>query len=151
MGVVVTFAYAAWQAQYPELANVSAPQAAAYFNIATMYQRNDGAGPISDPNRQLTLLGMLVSHIAVLSGWNPSANGGVFDGSAARITGHIENASEGSVSVQTAFDTGMSKSALQAWAIQTTYGTNWWAATANIRTFRYVKGTSYNPAPWIFG
>lgn len=151
MGVTVAFSYSEWQAQYPELANVSSAQANAYFAIATTYQRNDGGGPISSTTLQSTMLNMLVSHIAVLSGWQPNAQGGVFDGSNARIVGHIDQASEGSVSVNAQFDTGQTKSAMQAWAIQTVYGANWWAAGTNIRTFRYVRGRPYNPAPWIFG
>jgi hypothetical protein len=152
LGVTVTFSYSGWQAGYPELANVSEQQATNYFNLATLFQRNDGGGPVNDTTIQTNMLNLLVSHIAVLSGWLPNAQGGVFDASAARVVGHIDSATEGSVTVTPSFDTGNAKSAMQAWAVQTVYGATWWASASTYRTFRYIGGrTPYNPAPWIFG
>ena len=145
MGVVVNFSYASWIARYPEfdpensnsVQPVSSPLATQYFNEATVYQANNGAGPIRDATLALTLMNMLVAHIASLNTAN--ANGTP----APNIVGRISNASEGSVSIGT--DNQYPPGSPQ-WFQQTKYGAAWWAGTAQFRTMRNVVGPATVPA-----
>lgn len=151
MGVVVNFDYNAWVTRYPEFASpggsqpVASPLATLYFNEATMYQTNNGEGPVRDSNTQLTLLNMLTAHIASLNA--PPGTGGI----ASPLVGRINSASEGSVSVgsENQYPPGTPQ-----WFQQTKYGAAWWAATAQFRTMRYrpgpVMGVPANQSgPWF--
>ena len=146
MGVVVAFDYAAWQAQYPEFAAVGAPAATGYFGLATSYQRNDGGGPISNATIQLSLLNLLVSHLAALYSQSQGDPSPGSPQDANTPVGRISGATKGSISVQTEY--GGSVSQQQAWAIQTKYGAQWWAMTAQYRTMRYLPGCG---PPGAFG
>jgi len=139
MGAVVAFNYSAWVARYPEFAAVSPTAAGMYFNEATLYQRNDGTGPICDPTIQLTLLNMLTAHIAALYNNQPSNS----------PVGRISNATEGSVTG--AFEYSPPATASQAWANQTKYGAQWWAATSAYRTIQYRSPPRRNMNPWPWG
>lgn len=134
MGVVVSFNYAQWIATYPEFTGlVSQSQATSYFAIATTIQRNDGGGPVNSADQQLSLLNMLVAHIAALFG--PSAAGQ--SATPGGIVGRISGATQGSVSVQAAaYSSNVSEQ--MAWFIQTKYGAMYWVATAPFRTMRYL-------------
>jgi len=147
MGVIVSFDYNLWATRYPEFATACGPSGAPfispalaqlYFDEATMYQANNGAGPVCDSATQLRLLNMLTAHIAALnmSGSSP-------------LVGRISNASEGSVSVGS--DNQYPPGTPQ-WYQQTKYGAAWWAATAQYRTMRYtpgpVMGVPANQAGW---
>lgn len=128
MGAVVQFDPALFKARYVEFASVDNGLLALYFTEATLYQANDGSGPVLDPGQQLLLLNMLTAHICALNA--------VIGGKASpKIVGRISNATEGSVSVQTEYADTVPGS--MAWAIQTKYGAAWWEATARYRTFRY--------------
>lgn len=151
MGVIVIFNYAAWAARYPELAPVGEPLATAYFNEATIYQANDGCGPISTLAIATVLLNMLTAHVAWLNAprdanGNPAASGSP----ASPLVGRISDATEGSVTVatQNEYPPGTPQ-----WYQSSKYGAAWWAATAQYRTMRYVPppfvGTPVNP--WPFG
>lgn len=131
MGVIVNFDYNSWLVRYPEFgvsgAQFVSPQLAqAYFDEATSYQANNGAGPVSDPGLQLRLLNMLTAHIAALNVTGSSP-----------LVGRINTASEGSVSVgaENNYPPGTPQ-----WYQQTKYGAAWWAATAQYRTMRYRPG-----------
>lgn len=145
MGVVVTFSYDAWIARYPEFdpsnANsvqpVTSGTAQAYFNEATLYQANNGAGPVCDATQALTLLNQLTAHIASLNAANVNGT------AAPNLVGRISNASEGSVSVATENDYPPGSA---QWFQQTKYGAAWWQATAGFRTFRNVRGPIAVPA-----
>lgn len=115
-------------------------QAASLFAQATIFQRNDGTGPICDPVLQLALLNMVVAHLAYLQyglpGQPPSP-----------LVGRISSASQGSVSVSTDYG---SQPQSAAWWVQTKYGAEWWAATLVWRTMRYVppvRARVFNPLP----
>lgn len=126
----VAFNYDLWAARYPSLAtSVNSTLATAYFGEATIFQRNDGFGPICDATLQLTLLNMLTAHIAILNG--AGSPGGVPSG----LVGRVANATQGSVSVGTSYVNPTTD--LQAWASQTGPGAEWYAATSQFRTFRY--------------
>lgn len=128
MGVVVTFDYAGWVARYPEFAAVTQPLAQSYFDEATIYQANDGSGPVKTAAIQSTLLNMLTAHIAALYA---AAAPGV-----SPLVGRISSATEGSVSVNVEMETTINS----AWFMQTKYGASYWQATAGYRTMRYRVG-----------
>lgn len=142
MGAAVTFNYATWTARYPEFSDVSEPTAQAYFDEATIYHDNTGAGPVSDATRQLMLLNMLTAHIAFLySGANGQG--------ASPLVGRVSNASEGSVSVQAEMTS--TPEALADFYKQSKYGLSYWNATAFMRTARYIPGPRRIFSPWPYG
>ena len=114
-------------------------QATGYFEEATLYQANDGSGPICDAVQQASLLNMVTAHIAKLYQPTPPAIAG--QQVAPGPVGRVASASEGSVSVSLE----MSGSEASAWWNQTPYGASWWKATAQYRTMRYRPGYPYNP------
>jgi hypothetical protein len=134
MAQFVTFNYAEWIAQYP-MFNV-APTittelvAQNYFNMAGMlYLRNDGSGPISNPERQKFLLYLLTCHLAALiTGYGGQAPSG--------LVGRVSSASEGSVSVSVDFPSSPNG----AWFNMTPWGALYWQATASLRTMQYRGG-----------
>ena len=135
---IATFSYQEFIAVYPTFSCLSALQAQAYFDQATMYHRNDGFGPVATEAIQKMLLYMLTAHIAtLLSG---GSNGG------AAPVGRLSSASEGSVSAE--FDLGADVKMNQAWFVQTQYGLSYWQATAAYRQMRYVPPIQRNFNPW---
>jgi len=131
MSGIVTFDYGAWSARYPELAaSVNATLAGAYFAEAGLYCDNTDCSRIWDVNARALLLNMVVAHIAAL---NATINGQA----ASPLVGRISNATEGSVSVQTQMDYPPGSA---QWFVQTRYGAAFWAATAQYRTMRYIRG-----------
>jgi hypothetical protein len=131
----VTFDFQAWVARYPELADVPPAIAEGYFTEATIYHANDGSGPVADDAQQRALLGMIVAHLAKLA---------ELRGLAPWLVGRISSASEGSVSVSSDL-TQLAGTA--QWFGLTTYGLNYWFATAPYRTARYRPGPRrmFNP------
>ena len=130
MGVVVEFNYQAWIARYPEFAQVPNVVAQLYFGEATLYHANDGSGPVSDLMTQTSLLNMLTAHIALLN--SPDAQGNP----PSPLVGKVQSANEGSVSVSVLYN----PTNPEQWFSQTKYGAAYWAATAQYRTFRPVRG-----------
>lgn len=133
MGAVAVFNYAKWIAMYPEFNNagilvVSEAQAQGYFDVSTIYWRNDGTGPVTDPVIQLALLNMLTAHMAAR--YAASVGGAA----ASSLVGRIGNATEGSVSV--GIDLNADPGSEQ-WFVQTKYGFDFWQATAAFRMMRY--------------
>ena len=129
----VVFDYATFVAMFPEFAGLSQPQAQGYFNRATLLFANCGwTGALP---QAATLLDLLTAHIAWLSAprdanGNPSSSGQP----PSELVGRISNASEGSVSVQTDMGEATAGSPSQPWYMQTKYGAEYWAATAQFRT-----------------
>lgn len=137
MGVQVVFDYPGWVAQYPEFASVDAPTATRWFNVATIYHRNDGTGPVRSVSTQQILLGMITAHL--VSRFVP------IDGQApSNLVGRVSDASIGPVSAAVEGFTGVPGS--QQWFLQTKYGSDYWAATAPYRQMRYLR-----PHPRNFG
>lgn len=134
----VQFSYALWTATFPELASIPMARAESYFDMATIIQRNDGGGPITKPNVQLSLLNLLTAHIASLYSQSLGDQQPGAPKPANSPVGRINSATEGSVSVQTDYGTTVGQQ--QAWLIQTQYGATWWAMTAQYRTARYISG-----------
>lgn len=158
MGVVVQFDYQTWAARYPEFdqAVVTQPVAQSLFGEASIYNANDGGGPVTDSTLQLTLLNMLTAHLAFLyfgTRATTDAEGPAAEGGDGPLVGRVSSASEGSVSVQTQND--YPPGTVQ-WFQQTKYGASWWAATAPYRTMRYLTiprrfGPNRFPYRWFEG
>ena len=143
MGCVVQFNYAQWVMRYPEFSPRVPPALAQdYFTEATLYQRNDGTGPINDPASALLLLNMLTAHIAELNA--PKGDGE----QASPLAGRISSAGQGSVNVATEYPV---EPGSQAWFVQTRYGAAWWQATASLRSMRYRAGPRRRFNPFPFG
>lgn len=137
MGVVISPDYNGFVLRYPQFVSPGGSQPVTealydlYFNEATIYQANNGAGPITDSGRALMLMQMLIAHIAAL-------NTATSDGQdASPIVGRVSNATEGSVTV--ASENNYPPGTVQ-WYQQTKFGSAWWAATAQYRTMRYLPG-----------
>ena len=122
---------------------MTAGLAAELFEEAGNYLSNADTSPVQDVTSRLRLLGMLVAHLAQMS-----------VGSSIRpatgLVGAITSASEGSVSV------GLESAgvtAANAWYMMTTYGANFWNATAYLRMFRYMPGRqpSFDRARYGYG
>jgi Protein of unknown function (DUF4054) len=135
----VTFDYPTWIATFPEFSPLSSGQGQAYFNRATgSFAANACSNPAFGDGRLPYLLYLATSHVAWLScpkdeNGDPSATGEV-----SPLTGRINSATEGSVSVQTEFETGGDTNQLLAYLDQTKYGQEYAAAIANYRTARYL-------------
>ena len=147
---VVAFNYVGWVTRYPELgAYVSQSLAQEYFNEAGLYCDNTVNSPVTDDTvggQRYMFLNMLTAHIAALNaplGGQPSSP----------LVGRINNATEGSVSVQTEnqYPPGSPQ-----WFQQTKYGAAFWAASAQYRIARYRVGqprttdpyTPFQNPPW---
>lgn len=147
---VATFNYAIWSAIYPELAT-SIPQAQArgYWYQAQLYCDNSPTSVIRDLTQREILLGMMTAHIAAL---RAPLNGQP----SSPLVGRITNATQGSVSVATQNDY---PAGTAQWFQQTKYGAEFYAATAQYRSMRYVPGPvpivepygNKFPGPWWNG
>lgn len=140
---VVTFDYASWQAEFPEFAGVTEPVATSYFNRATRFQNNTDTSIVTDLAERAAYLNLLTAHIASMNG------SGVRGRGASGIVGRVTNGSKGSVSVAASYREPTSAS--EAWATQSTYGAEWWAATSKYRHFRYAAQAPRNFEPYPRG
>jgi hypothetical protein len=132
----IQFNYAGWVATFPVFANVSAPLAQTYFDLATLYFSD--CGWLASLRQAPTLLNLLTAHVAWLMAprdddGNPASTGQP----ASPLVGRIDQASEGSVSVHADMGEANAASPSQAWYMQTTWGAAYWAALSQFRTFRY--------------
>lgn len=142
MGVIVAFSLPSFVAQYPEFGAVASDVANAWWNQATLYNANDGSGPVQDLTTQQTLLNMLTAHIGALAGFlNPNGKPNP------TVVGRISSASEGSVSVQTDMGSAATPGS-RFWFQQTQYGAAWWQATLKYRSARYVPGFNQSIGGW---
>lgn len=137
-GAVAVFVYADWIKRYPEFADtVDEDLGRAFFAEASVYHRNDGAGPVSDATVQTIILYALTAHVAQL-------NAGSSLQPASPLVGRLSNVTEGSVSVQV--DNEIEPGTSQ-WYQQTRYGASYWSLTLPYRTFRYHPGRTRSFAP----
>lgn len=125
-GAVAIFDPAAFIAAYPQFASVSPTLLGLAFNLATLYWRNDGTGPVPDVPTQTAILWLLTAHIAQL---NYGINGQPPTG----LVGRINSAGEGSVNVGTDYVSNINS----AFFDQTPFGAQFWSATAAFRGMRY--------------
>jgi hypothetical protein len=137
---VVTFDYALWAQAYPNLAaKADAPLAGTYFARATLYLDNTPSSRVCDLDQRQALLFLLTAHIAKLSQMAAAAGDGP------GLVGRISQATQGSVSVSADMPNQPQGA---AWYQQTTYGADYWAATAWLRTAIYVPPAR---GPYGFG
>lgn len=122
----VVFVPASFKAAYPEFGAVPDTTLSGYFLRSQLFLVNEDC-PVQDEAKRLQLYWLLVAHIAQLSG---ALNPGGVPGP----VGRTSSATEGSVSVSLEFNATMGAS----WFVQTSYGAQFWAATAYLRSFRYV-------------
>jgi hypothetical protein len=143
----VTFVFADWAAAFPLFANCDPTMAQSWFNRATFLCGNLPSNPTNCvPGMVQNLLYLLTAHIAFLNAprdgsGNPAATGTP----APPIVGRINSASEGSVSVGADMGDVNAGGPSQAWYMQTTWGSEFWAATAAVRTFQYVPAPRFGP------
>ena len=149
-GGPVVFNYPAWAARYPELsASVGQTQAQAYFNEAQLYVDNTPCSII--PNcapvyQRAMFLNMVTAHICVL-------NAVLGNQPASPLVGHINSATEGSVTVavENQYPPGTPQ-----WYQQSKYGAAYWAAFSSFRTMHYMPGprgafNHYGRSPFAAG
>ena len=131
MDGIVAFNYDNWALRYPELAlYVLKPLAQIYFNEAGLYCDNTASSPVADwsvGGQRDMLLQMVTAHIAALNA--------ALGAPSAPLVGRIASAGEGSVNVslQNDYPPGSAQ-----WFQQTKYGSAFWGATKQFRSFRYV-------------
>ncbi len=146
---LVTFSFATWTSLYGEFSGCSPAQGQNWFNRASFLCDNSACNPVAcQPGMVESLLYLLTSHIAWLNAprdarGNPATNGSP----APPIVGRINSASEGSVSVGADMGDANAGSPSQAWYMQTHYGSEYWAATAGVRTARYSALPTVVPGP----
>lgn len=128
-GAIATFDADAFKVTYPQWSGLPNPQLQDYFDIATLYWRNDGTSPAKTVAIQSMLLNLLTAHITQLSA-------GVDGKGASAVVGRINSASEGSVSVGADYPA----TASNAWFLQTPFGASFWQATAAYRMLTYMPG-----------
>lgn len=128
------FLWSEWAALYPELVAQGATEAfaTAQFGVAGLYLDNSACSPVSDLTQRRMLLYMVTAHLVAMS---PAAGG-------SGLVGRVSGATEGSVSVQTQWS---GATGTESWFLQTTYGANFWAATAALRSMIYEPG----PQPYL--
>lgn len=140
MGAIVAFNYQSFAARYPQFAAIPEATIQACWEEATIYHSNNGSGPVATTTSQQALLNMVTAHICFLSfGENNQP--------ASPIVGHINSASEGSVSVSA--DNEYPPGSAQWWQ-QSKYGSQYWLATAQYRTMQYRPGQSRAVNPWMY-
>lgn len=134
---VVTFDPAPFRLLYPQFDAVSDPLLQALFTQATIYLDNSECSIVRDCALRAALFNMLVAHLVQLGGYASAKVG------PSGVVGRITDATEGSVSVSADWP---GATAAAAFYLQTTYGAQYWTATASFRTMRYRAARSL-PAP----
>lgn len=140
----VTFDYPTWVGQFPEFGGCSPMQGQGWFDRASLLYAN--AGWTGALPQAATLLYLLTSHIGWLNAPRDGSGNPTLQGQPAPpLVGRISNASEGSVSVQTDMGEATAGSPSQPWYMQTKYGAEYWAATAQFRTAHYAARPTPQP------
>jgi Protein of unknown function (DUF4054) len=139
MGVTVSFDPVGFVAQFPEFSACSTTQLEGWFDRATNLWANDGSGPVCNTSQQSNLLNLLTAHIGWMSApkdsnGNPAAVGP----GQPQLVGMPQSVGEGSVNVSFNMGDVTKGSPSQAFYMKTTYGQEFWYATAQFRTARYV-------------
>jgi hypothetical protein len=139
---IVTFDPAAFVVLYPEFTGLTNGQMNQAFALAQVVLNNTCCSRVRDANTRDTLLQMLTAHICfLLYGTNDGA-GNVTP--APGIIGHIDTATEGSVSVGASF--GGDGGPTQDWYTSSKYGAMYWVMTSQYRTALYLPAAgSYPP------
>lgn len=137
MAAAIVFDYAVWVAMFPEFASVSQPMAQGYFNRACNLFQNNTCNPAFGAGNMSSLFDLLTAHIVWLNAPRDGAGNPASTGQpASPLVGRMASAAEGSVSVGVEWSGTGSPS--EAWFTQTKYGAEFWQATAQYRTARYM-------------
>lgn len=147
------FSYTIWVAMFPEMTAISSDAASGYFAMATLYIKNDGTGPVNDPNMLAALLNLTTAHLAKMFS-NQTAGvpttGGIEPPNSGAV-GRVASATQGSVTAALEMP---EQPASAAWWNQTQYGAAVWKLLAPFRTMRYVGPTNrrrFNPPARYYG
>lgn len=150
----ITFDYTAWVAAFPTFAAVNSTDAQSFFDTAGMFCANDTSSPafgIQIPQSNVMtpllqrLLWLLTCHLAFLGSFRnatgqPSSTG---TQPPSPLVGRVSSAGEGSVNVSTDLDSSGYPTA--AFFSQTPWGLQFWQASAQFRTARYVARPTFIP------
>jgi hypothetical protein len=139
---VIQFDPAQFVIDYPMFTGIDAGVLGRNFTRATLQLNNSCQSLVKDGNVRELLLELLVAHITELNQGTNDGAGNVNPPSG--IVGRIASASEGSVSLGNA-EYAAPPNANQAYYIQTTYGAEYWQATAKYRTMRYISPQNGGP------
>lgn len=136
----VTFDFPTFTALFGEFAPIGATLANAYFMRATgSIIANATTNPMFGDGNLPYLIYLATAHVAWLN-CPKDANGnpaGASGAPASQLVGRINSASQGSVSVQAEWPAN-DPSAQEKFLMQTKYGAEYWAATAQYRTAQYA-------------
>jgi len=145
----VVFDFTTWTTIYPEFAAVSSVQGQSWFTRATFLCGDQACNPANSiPGALTNLLYLLTSHIAALNAPRDARGNYAAVGQApSPLVGRVNSATEGSVSVGTDMGDANAGSPSQAWYMQTKYGAEYWAATAQFRTAVYAALPTVVPGP----
>lgn len=131
---VVTFDPAAFKLAFPEFEQVPDARLTAIFNMVTATTiDNTDASIVTDVPARSALIDLLVAHMLTLYGYT-AIGGQIVPGHG--VVGRVSSATEGTVS--TSLEYRAAATATEAWYNQTPYGAQYWAFTAQYRSFRYV-------------
>ena len=133
----VVFDPTAFAEMFPEFAPLTTAQLNGYFMRAELIFANSVSNPAYGDGNMPGLFNLLTAHIAYLNcpkdaNGNPAATGTA----ASQLVGRISSANQGSVSVSVEYQGDGAPNA--AYFSQTKYGAEFWAATAQYRTARYL-------------
>jgi hypothetical protein len=128
---VVAFDYNTWITRFPEFTTTPniATLAPLMFAEASLYVSNTDASPVTDLGVRALILNLVTAHLVFIN-YGAGPNG------PSSLVGRISSATEGSVSVNTAY--AEAKPGSRAWFDQTKYGAQAYAALGPYRRFRYV-------------
>jgi hypothetical protein len=143
MTAVVTFVPADFKDAFPEFAACTDGQLNGWFGRAQLLFQNNQCNLAFPDGTMATLLNLLTAHIGWLNAPRGADGNPAATGSATGLVGMVKSATEGSVSVSVDIGDMTAGGPSQPYYMQTRYGIEYWAATAQYRTARYVA------APWV--
>ncbi len=138
---IVTFDPAAFVVLYPAFTAIPAGQLDQAFLLAQLILNNTCSSRVQNANERDTLLQLLVAHITFLMAGSNDGAGNITP--APGITGRINTATEGSVSVGAEF--GGNGGPTQDWYTSTQWGSMYWLATSKYRTALYIPAPLCGP------
>lgn len=142
---VAVFDWTQFQGLFPELVagGVTEPIATAVFATAGYLLDNTDCSPVTDIAARTVYLDYVTAHLLSIGGYPLPAGGTV--PSPSGLVGRITGATEGTVSVQSAWGASVSDS--EAFWLQSQYGAIFWQMTRWLRTMRYVPAPPRNFGP----
>lgn len=151
MTPVVTFSTSEFNAMFPVFLTCDAIAEESWFVRASRIFANDPCNPANSGGlaQMKGLLYLLTAHIGWLNAARDASGMPTSAGLAVApppgLVGRINTASEGSVSVGADMGDVNAGSPSQAWYMQSAFGAEFWAATAQYRTARYIARPTIVP------